>query len=351
MSRTDLVIVLMTGSLLLGCVSHKPRTPGAPTVAPSLPPPPREASTLMTTEQQLAALRHVVAETARIPPLGKSDVLSISVYDEPDLSFEGIPIRPDGKISFPLVGDVQAEGRTVNELTADLTQRLRQYLLEPRVSVIVQEFNSLTYTINGEVVRPGVYPLHTDLTITGAVAHAGGIYNGQFRATSVELADLTHAFLSRRGTLMPVDFVRLLRDGDLRFDVQLQPGAFISIPSGLSHEVYIIGEVNTPALFAFREDMPLSRTLAQAEGFTQDADLSRIHVIRGSLTNPTLIVSDFKKVIAGEAQDVRLEPGDIVYVPPKLLSTWARMVNNFMPTIQALQTGILLANTDSGSSR
>jgi polysaccharide export outer membrane protein len=352
MHRGHTAIAFLVAGIALGCASHQP----VPVDAPPVLPPSQvtaaapEAARLMSTEEQLAALQTVIAQTTALPGIGKSDVLNISVYDEPDLSVSGIPVRPDGKISFPLVGDVQAEGLTGDELAASLTERLRQYLLAPKVSVIVQEFNSLNYTIYGEVVRPGVYPLHTDVTITDAIAKAGGLNKGQFRATSVELADLTHAFISRQGKIMPVDFVRLLRDGDMRFNINLQPGDLISIPSGLSQEVYVIGEVNKTALFAYREDMPMSRTLAQAEGFTKDADLSRIHVIRGALSNPVLIVSDFNKVINGEAQDVRLEPGDIIYVPPKHLATWARMVNQIMPTITAIQTGIILSNTSGGGN-
>ena len=94
----------------------------------------------------------------------------------------------------------------------------------------------------------------------------------------------------------------------------------------------------------------MSRTVALAEGFTQDADLSRIHVIRGSLTNPRLIVTDFNKVIAGQQQDVQLEPGDVVYVPPTGLSSWARMLDKIVPTVTAIQTGIILGNSVSGSS-
>jgi protein involved in polysaccharide export with SLBB domain len=303
-----------------------------------------------TPEEQLADLQRLVAATAAIPRLGKGDVLSISVYDEPDLTISELPVRPDGKISFPLVGDIQADGRTVEEVNAELTDRLRQYLLAPKVSVIVTAFNSLNYVINGEVVKPGVYPLVTDVTITAALAKAGGLNKGQFRSSSVELADLTHAFISRRGKLLPVDFVRLVRQGDLRFDIALQDGDYISIPSGLSKEVYIIGEVKAPALFAFREEMPMSRTVALAEGFTNDADLSRIHVIRGSLSNPRVIVTDFNKVIAGQQQDVQLEPGDVVYVPPTGLSNWARMLDKIVPTITAIQTGIILSNSVSGSS-
>jgi protein involved in polysaccharide export with SLBB domain len=303
-----------------------------------------------TPEEQLAELQRLVAETASEPRLGKGDILSISVYDEPDLTIAEVPIRPDGKISFPLVGDIQADGRTVDEINAELTDRLRQYILAPKVSVIVTGFNSLNYVINGEVVKPGVYPLVTDVTITAALARAGGLNKGQFRSSSVELADLTHAFISRQGKLLPVDFVRLLRQGDMRFDIPLQAGDYISIPSGLSNEVYIIGEVKAPALFAFREEMPMSRTVALAEGFTDDADLSRIHVIRGSLTNPRVIVTDFNKVIEGQQQDVQLEPGDVVYVPPTGLSSWARMLDKIVPTVTAIQTGIILSNSVSGNN-
>ena len=303
------------------------------------------ASQQKTVEQQLAELEQFLAASDASFHLGKGDVLSISVYDEPDLTLESVPVRPDGMIAFPLIGDVQVAGRNVESVSTEIRERLQQYILEPKVSVVVREFNSLDYTIYGEVVSPGVYPLTTEVSITGAIAKAGGLTKGQFRASSVELADLTHAFLARGGTVMPVDFVRLIRQGDLRFDVELQPGDFIHIPSGLSKEVYILGEVKAPALFAFRESMPMSRTLALAEGFTSDADLSRIHIVRGALQNPTVIVADFQAVVNGTAQDVQLEPGDIVYVPPTTLTSYARTLDKLLPTIQALQVGLILKGT------
>jgi protein involved in polysaccharide export with SLBB domain len=351
-SQHALAFLCLSAVLLASCASTPPGPAPSqtPPAASSTVEPATELDMRQTPEEQLAELQRVVAQTAAEPRLGKGDVLSISVYDEPDLTISEVPIRPDGKISFPLVGDIQADGRTVDEVNADLTNRLLEYLLAPKVSVIVTSFNSLNYVISGEVVKPGIYPLVTDVTITAALARAGGLNKGQFRSSSVELADLTNAFIARQGQVLPVDFVRLIRQGDMRFDVPLQAGDYISIPSGLSKEVYIIGEVNKPALFAFREDMPMSRTVALAEGFTRDADLSRIHVIRGSLSNPRLIVTDFNKVISGRQQDVQLEPGDVVYVPPTGLSSWARMLDKIVPTITAIQTGIILGNSVSGSN-
>ena len=298
-----------------------------------------------TVDEQLTELEEVLASSAASFSLGKGDVLSISVYDEPDLTLDSVPVRPDGMIAFPLIGDVQVDGRNVEVVSNEIRERLLQFVLEPRVSVVVTEFNSLDYTLYGEVVNPGVYPLTTDVSITSAIARAGGLTKGQFRASSVELADLTHAFLARDGNVMPVDFVQLIRNGDMRFDIDLQPGDYIHIPSGLSKEVYILGEVRAPALFAFRESMPMSRTLALAEGFTNDADLKRIHIVRGALHNPTVIVADFDAVMNGEAQDVQLEPGDVVYVPPTTLTRYSRNINKILPTIQALQVGLILSGS------
>ena len=346
----SLTALLLAAALLSGCASTPPLTADSGLVAPN-PPADLARDTpesvvpenqKKTVEEQLAELDQVLASSSASFQLGKGDILSISVYDEPDLTLDSVPVRPDGKVAFPLIGDVEVAGRNVEDVSNEIRERLLQFVLEPKVSVVVTEFNSLDYTLYGEVVNPGVYPLTTDVSITAAIAKAGGLTKGQFRASSVELADLTHAFLARQGQVMPVDFVRLIRHGDMRFDIDLQPGDYIHIPSGLSKEVYILGEVNEPALFAFRESMPMSRTLALAEGFTVDADLSRIHIVRGALHNPTVIVSDFQKVVNGQAQDVQLEPGDIVYVPPTTLTRYARTIDKIVPTIQALQVGLIL---------
>ena len=345
----------LAAALLTGCAGA-PKLPDSSNLLPPNPPAtlqqnrstdsgPEPVNQKKTVEQQLAELQQMLAANEASFHLGKGDVLSISVYDEPDLTLDSVPVRPDGMIAFPLIGDVLVNGRNVEDISEEIRERLLQYVLEPKVSVVVREFNSLDYTLYGEVVTPGVYPLTTDVSITGAIAKAGGLTKGQFRASSVELADLTHAFLARNGQVMPVDFVRLVRHGDMRFDIALQPGDYIHIPSGLSKEVYILGEVKAPALFAFRESMPMSRTLALAEGFTNDADLSRIHIVRGALHNPTVIVADFEKVINGQAQDVQLEPGDVVYVPPTALTRYSRTLDKILPTIQALQVGLILSGT------
>lgn len=344
-----LVLFLISTVLLTGCFGEKVNRPPPPETQIE-PTEPVVTQIKMDDKERFAALDKLRGEKSQKFVLGKGDVLSISVYNEPDLDVKALPVRPDGMISYPLIGDVVAEYKTVQELRDDITKRLSKFVKAPKVSVIVAQFNSLEYTIIGEVVRPGVFPLSTNVSLSKAIAKSGGLTKGQFHASSVELADLTHAFISRDNKVLPVNFVALLRNGDLRHDIPLHPGDYIYIPSGLSKEIYVLGEVNRADLFAFREDMPLSKALVIAKGFTPDADLKRIHIVRGSLDEPTLYVVDLEAVLNGEATDVALRPGDIVYVPPTGLTEWSRMLDKIMPTVQALQTMILLRETVSGSS-
>ncbi len=105
--------------------------------------------------------------------IGNDDHLSISVWKEPDLT-KNIPVRSDGKISLPLVGEIQATGRTPLQLEMEISNRLKSYITVPEVTVIVEQINSKKYNILGQVGRPGAYSLTLSTTIMDAIAAAGG---------------------------------------------------------------------------------------------------------------------------------------------------------------------------------
>jgi polysaccharide biosynthesis/export protein len=105
--------------------------------------------------------------------IGNADVLAITVWKEPDVS-RSIPVRPDGKISLPLVGEIQATGRTPLQLEEDIAAKLQTYINKPDVTVIVQEINSEKFNVLGRVVKPGSYPLSGSATVLDAIAAAGG---------------------------------------------------------------------------------------------------------------------------------------------------------------------------------
>jgi polysaccharide export outer membrane protein len=105
--------------------------------------------------------------------IGNDDVLAINVWKEPDVS-RSVPVRPDGKISLPLVGEVQAAGRTPFKLEQDIASRLKNFIAEPEVTVIVQQINSQKFNILGMVNKPGSYLLLNSATVLDAIALAGG---------------------------------------------------------------------------------------------------------------------------------------------------------------------------------
>jgi polysaccharide export outer membrane protein len=105
--------------------------------------------------------------------IGNDDLLSINVWKEPDVS-RSIPVRSDGRISLPLVGEVQAAGRTPLQLEHEISSRLRNYIAEPEVTVMVQQINSEKFNILGQVVKPGSYSLVSGTTVLDAIAISGG---------------------------------------------------------------------------------------------------------------------------------------------------------------------------------
>ena len=113
------------------------------------------------------------AETPRNYVIGLGDVLEIFVWRNEQLS-RNVVVRPDGKISLPLIQDIQAQGQTVVELKEELTRRFGEYLEDPKVTIILSEVNSYKVSVLGRVVTPGVYPITGNTTLVEAISAAGG---------------------------------------------------------------------------------------------------------------------------------------------------------------------------------
>lgn len=105
--------------------------------------------------------------------LGPEDVLDVFVWKEPDLS-SAVTVRPDGKISLPLAGELEASGKTAIQMQDEIVQKLQQYIKQPVVTVIVKQINSLKISVLGEVRKPDVYKIKNRVTVLDAVAMAGG---------------------------------------------------------------------------------------------------------------------------------------------------------------------------------
>lgn len=124
----------------------------------------------MTGPRSVAAMESTAGTGYRI---GQEDVLHVSVWENEELTRD-VVVRPDGKISLPLIQDIQAEGRTSEELADVIHQKLLPYLKNPAVTVIVKEVNAPKFFVTGYVIRPGTYPLRGDLSVLQALSMAGG---------------------------------------------------------------------------------------------------------------------------------------------------------------------------------
>ena len=105
--------------------------------------------------------------------IGAEDVISVFVWKEPDMS-KTVPVRPDGMISLPLIGEVKASGNTPVQLQGVLAEAMKKMISDPQVTVVVEKIGSLNFNIVGEVNRPGYFPLTRRMTVLDAIAMAGG---------------------------------------------------------------------------------------------------------------------------------------------------------------------------------
>lgn len=146
--------------------------------------------------------------------LGREDVVEVSVYRDPELS-RTVPVRPDGRVSLPIVGELLVSGLTPEEVRAEVARRLQAWVQEPAVvSVIVREVNSARFFVVGEVAKPGGYPLRGEVGVLQALALAGG--PGEF--SSRKEVVLVRSASGRRLTLA----LAALEGGEVR--VKLHPG-------------------------------------------------------------------------------------------------------------------------------
>jgi polysaccharide biosynthesis/export protein len=157
--------------------------------------------------------------------IGNDDVLAINVWKEPDIS-RSIPVRSDGKISLPLVGEVQAAGQTPLKLEVEIASRLKNYISEPEVTVIVQQINSQKFNILGQVNRPGTYVIANSPTVLDAIALAGG-----FR----DFAKQKSIYVLRQNadgtqTRIPFNYKEVVKGQNAGQNIKVQPRDTIVIP-------------------------------------------------------------------------------------------------------------------------
>jgi polysaccharide export outer membrane protein len=179
----------------------------------------QSASAAPNVTQKSLTTRNAVASDYVIGP---GDVLQISVWQEPQFS-ESVVVRPDGKISLPLVPDVPLTGLTPHEAEETLSQKLLGLVKHPRVSIIVQEIHSRLVYITGEVQHPGAYPMISSMNVIQLIAHAGG-------PTEFAKKKAVYVLHPDNRARTRVDYQKVLQGQHLDENVQLIPGDTVVVP-------------------------------------------------------------------------------------------------------------------------
>ncbi len=263
--------------------------------------------------------------------IGTGDVLKIDVFGFSEHSGEAA-VPENGSISLPLVGEVDARGKTVERLQAELTVRFMRYIRSPKIRVSVNQYNSQRVSIVGSVVKPGLYPLkHVGYLLTELLAEVGGVKeNGANRiyiipATGSETWTQSGAAGAPDGTVaskitpqsggVEIDLEELNGTLDKApILIPLLSGDTIVVPE--AGQFRVAGEVEAPGSFPVSRKTSSLSAVAAAGGFTYAANVNEVEVIRdiGSGKKAAKTI-DLEQVAFQGGADVALREGDVVLVP------------------------------------
>ncbi len=263
---------------------------------------------------------------------GCGDKMEISVLDEPEMTKE-VFVLPDGSINYLLVGRVQAEGKTPNELEATIATLLSKYIKNPKVSIMLKSLNfnesAKFASIIGAVQKPGKIEINDGERLIDAISKAGGLLyiNDLWGGRSV--ANLNASYISRNGVRLDVSFDSLLRLGDMGQNILVQPNDFIYFAESDTNNLIVLGEVQNPNIIPFTRDISLIEAISRCGGFTDNAQKSTVIVLRVKGDDTEMRKVDLEAILNGKEKisNLALKSGDIVFVPEQGLSEYERYAN------------------------
>ncbi len=244
--------------------------------------------------------------------LQPEDVIRIQVVGVPELSAQQATVSRDGKVSVPIIGEVQAGGLTTSELEQLISRRYREMdiLREPRVSVTILQFHRPRVSILGLVQRPGTYEFKEGDRVLDALSLGGSIVP--------ERARLEEAWMQRvDGSKIELNLYRLLYEGDLSQNILLADGDTIYIPEETQNRYFVGGQVKRPGQYVWRPGLTVLDALSQAAWETERARLSQTFVVRKKPdgAEERIRVDLVRLLNKGDmSQNIVLQPGDVVYV-------------------------------------
>jgi polysaccharide biosynthesis/export protein len=265
------------------------------------------------------------AKTDTPERLGPNDQITLYSEQVTELSGKSYRIGPDGLISLPLLGDVQAQGKTVRDLETGLSEQLKHFYVAPQVTVAVSEVRSQPVSLSGAVNNPGIHQLQGRHTLLEMLSSAGGLRSDAgpvltiTRRTDCGAVPIpnTKEDVAAGVNVGEINIRDLMAASDPGLNVSLCPGDVVTVPR--AEVVYVLGEVHKSGGFQLGEhaSMTTLEAVSLAEGLQPKAASSHAYILRTSSAGAKReeIPVDLRKIMAGKSKDLPLYQGDILVVP------------------------------------
>lgn len=293
------------------------------------------ASSSMSAEdlaRQTAELRKIADEPEPAYTINAGDMVAVTVYNHPDMAVT-TTVTPDGFIGMVFIGQIRIAGLSLNDAAVRLEKQLQKYIRNPKVGISPVKISSQTATIAGAVAHPGMYDIANGMRLTDLYAKAGGSSARYYDGQTLDAADLNHSIFVRNGKAVALNFFKAIESGDPLHNVLLRKGDYVYIAARSESMVCLIGEVNTPHKRLWDKNLGLLELLASGGGLKETYWPYAV-IIRGGVANPVMYKVNLDSVLQGRSPNMRLAPGDVVYIPRDNISEYNVFVRKLMPTGQ-----------------
>ena len=249
--------------------------------------------------------------------IGAKDLLEISVIGVPEINKVVVRVSEEGRITLPLLGEVEVGNLTKFEVEKKLTALAgEKIVLKPQVTVHILEYLSRRVSVVGAVGKPGPFELLGRQTVLSVLSEAGGLT----RDAGEEIIVIRQPAAGESQAIrIPID--DLFVKGDPKFNIVLEPGDVINVPIDKAVAIYVFGQVRNPgALQVKKSNIPtLTQAIAQAGGFTDRASRKKVQIRRKDITGKELEISvNVRDILRGKKKDIPLLENDTIYVPESL---------------------------------
>ena len=252
--------------------------------------------------------------------LGPQDILEITVMGLKEFERKGLGdelefvINESGYVNVPLVGLVKAEGKTSSKLTKILTQRFKKYVTEPQVSVVIRHYRSKLVHVLGKVYDNGAIALkYENTTLFEVLAEAGGFSSKlpSLEGIALNQPDMRNVYVIRQNKKYVVNIYDRLIDKADDNPFFVKPGDKIFVPEPVQ-TISVLGGVKKAGSFELKSGLSLLQAIAMAGSFVEDSRRDQVQIIRKGVKSPMTV--NAVRIVQGRAEDVKLKPGDVVYV-------------------------------------